>query len=144
MIKQTVTFKDGTTIPVIAVCGKKELIQDAYRESFEIKIPTEETTYDGISTLATPENLIELIITEKDSETNEVKAQFTHRNFTLVTGVGMKTAPEDGTQYYFLSVAQKSSAEIAIERLSQENETILDAIVELAGIVAGDEVGEEE
>lgn len=41
-------------------------------------------------------------------------------------------------------VAQKHDTELAIEQLSQKNEAIMDAVVELTGIIAGDEVGEEE
>lgn len=137
-MSQTITFKDGTTLPTIAVYSHKDLIQGAYRECFEIRIPTEASTYDGLSALATPENLTELILTETNSETNEVTAQFSHCNFTIVTGLGLKTVPEDGSKYLFLSVAQKSDTELAIERLSQENEDNQTAIIELAGIIAGE------
>lgn len=135
---QTISFKNGTTLPVLAVYSNKDLIQGAYREYFEIQFPIEATTFDDLSDLAaTSENFSEITITEVISEdSNQVSK---HRNFTIVTGMGMKIAPEDGTPYYFLSVAQKTDAELEIERLSQENEAIMDAIVELAGIVAGEE-----
>ncbi len=93
-------------------------------------------TYDSLSALAAPEKLSELILTEKDSETGEISASYTHCNFTIVTGMGMKTASEDGTKFYFLSIAQKSDAELALEQLKQDNEDVQAALVELAGIIA--------
>lgn len=136
MITQTIKFKNGTVIPVIAVYNKNELIQNAYRECFEIQFSTEAVTLDTITSLAVPENLSELILTETDDETNEVTAQFSHLNFTIVTGMGMKTKPEDGSKFFFLSVAQKSDAELAMEQLMQDNEDIQSALVELAGIIS--------
>lgn len=135
MITQIIKFKNGVTLPVIAVYSKKELIQNAYRECFEIRIPVEATTYNDLSSLAVSENLSELFLTEKDRETNEVTAQFSHTNFTIVTGLGMKTA-EDGSKFLFLNVAQKSDAELMIEQLLQDNEDIQFALVELAEIIS--------
>lgn len=136
MATQTITFKNGTTLPVIAVYSNKDLIQGAYRECFEIRFPTEAVTYDTLTALAVSENLKEITLTETESDvTNRVSKYF---NFTIVTGMGMKTAPEDGTPYCFLSVAQKSDAELAIEQLKQDNEDVQAALVELAGIVAGE------
>lgn len=136
MITQTITFKDGTTLPTIAVYSQRELVQGSYRECFEIRVPIEATTYDELSTLATPENLSELILTETDNETNSETGKYTHYNFTLVTGMGMKTTPEDGTKYLYLSVAQKSDMELAIEQLRQDNEDVQSALMELADIIA--------
>lgn len=136
MITQTITFQDGTTLPTIAVFGNKEVVQDAYRECFEIRIPTNATTYEGLTALATHENLSELILTETNDETNEITAQFSYRNFSIVTGLGLKTAPEDGSKYLFLSVAQKSDTELAIEQLRQDNEDVQAALMELADIIA--------
>lgn len=135
---QTITFKYGKTLPTIAVYSQKELIQGAYRECFEIRFPIEATAYDELSALATPENLSELILMEMDSETDKIITQFTHSNFAIVTGLGLKTAPEDGSQYYFLSVAQKSDAELALEKLEQDNEDIQAAMMELAEIIVGE------
>lgn len=101
MTTQTITFKNGTVLPVLAVFGSKDLIQGTYRECFEIRFPSKAVTYGELTALAVPGNLLELILTEKDSETNEVTAQYTHKNFTIVTGKGMKTDPEDGTPFYF-------------------------------------------
>lgn len=135
-MSQTITFKNGTTLPVIAVYSQKELIQGAYRECFEIRFPTEAVTYDTLTALAVSENLKEITLTETESDvTNRVSKYF---NFSILTGMGMKTAPEDGTPYYFLSVTQKSDAELAIEQLQQDNEDVQAALVELAGIVAGE------
>lgn len=138
MITQTITFKDGTILPIIAVYGNKEVVQNAYRETFEIQIPIGTITYDELSALITSENLSELILTETDDETNEVTAQFTHSNFTIVIGLGFKTKLEDGSKYLFLSVAQKHDTELAIERLSQDNEDLQAAVMELAEIIAGE------
>lgn len=139
-MSQTITFKDGTSCPTIAVYSHKDLIQGAYRECFEVRIPTDAATYDELAALATPENLSELILTERNNETNKVTAQFSHRNFSIVTGLGLKTMPEDGSKYLFLSVAQKHDTELAIERLSQESEELRDAMIELAEIATGEEV----
>lgn len=136
MIIQAITFKDGTTLPTIAVYGNKEVVQNAYRETFEIQIPIGSITYDELSALVTSENLSELILTESDNETNEVTAQFTHSNFTIVTGLGFKTKPEDGSKYLFLSIAQKHDTELAIEQLQQDNEDVQAALMELADIIA--------
>lgn len=136
MITQTIEFANGVTLPVIAVYSKNELIQNAYRECFEIQFSTEAVTLDTITSLAVPENLSELILTETDNETNEVTAQFSHLNFTIVTGMGMKTTPEDGSKFFFLSVARKSDSELLMERLAQDNEDIQSALVELAGIIS--------
>ena len=78
MTKQTITFKNGHTLPVMAVYSAKELVQNAYRECFEIRFSTEITTYDNLSSLATTGNLSELILTERDDQTDEITAQFTH------------------------------------------------------------------
>ena len=139
-MSQTITFKNGTTLSVIAVYSQKELIQGAYRECFEIRFPTEAVTYDTLTALAVSENLKEITLIEtEDDVTNRVSKYF---NFSILTGMGMKTS-EDGTQFNFLSVAQKSDAELAIEQLQQDNEDVQAALVEVAGIVAGI-VGEEE
>lgn len=141
-MSQTITFKDGTALPYLAVCSDTRVIQGAYRAFFEIRIPIEATTYDELSALAAnPENLSEITLTE---EVNEITNQTsTYYNFTIITGIGQITDPVDGTQYFFLYVAQKSDSELAIERILQENEAMKDAIFELAGIVA-DVAGEEE
>lgn len=136
MITQTITFTNGVVFPVIAVYSRKELIQNAYRECFEIRFSTEAVTLDTLASLAAPENLSELVLTETDDETGEIVAQFVHDNFTIVTGMGMKTLPEDGSKFFFLNVAQKSDAELAMERLMQDNEDILSALVELAEIIS--------
>lgn len=136
MITQTIKFANGVALPVIAVYSKNELIQNAYRECFEIQFSIEAVTLDTITSLAVPENLSELILTETDNETNEVTAQFSHLNFTIVTGMGMKTKPEDGSKFFFLSVARKSDSELLMERLAQDNEDIQSALVELAGIIS--------
>lgn len=135
-MSQTITFKNGTTLPVIAVYSQKELIQGAYRECFEIRFPTEAVTYDTLTALATSQNLSELILTEMDNETDSETAKYTYYNFTLVTGIGQKTTPEDGTRYLYLSIAQKSDAEFAIEQLQQDNEDVQMALMELADIIA--------
>ncbi|MCM1463513.1 MAG: hypothetical protein NC084_12500, partial [Bacteroides sp.] len=108
---QTITFKDGTVVPVLAVYSNKDLIQGAYRESYEIRFSPEATTYEALLALANSENLSELILTELD-EAGEVTARFSHFNFTIVTGMGVKTDPIDGSRYLYLSVAQKSDAEL--------------------------------
>lgn len=136
MIRQTIQFKNQVTLPTIAVYSKNELIQNAYRERFEIRFPTDAVTLDTLSSLAVPENVSELILTEKDDETEEITAQYSHFNFTLIIGMGMKTTPEDGSKFFFLSVAQKSDAELALERLMQDNEDIQTALVELAEIIS--------
>lgn len=136
MTTQTIKFSNGITLPVIAVYSKNELIRNAYRECFEIRFSTEDVTFDSLSSLAVPENLSELILTEKNDETDEVTSQFSHRNFTVVTGMGMKTASEDGAKFFFLSVAQKSESELLMERLTQDNEDIKSALVELAEIIS--------
>lgn len=136
MITQTITFKNGTTLPTIAVYSKNELIQNAYRECFEIRFPTDAVILDTLSSLDVPENLSELILTEKDDETEEITAQYSHFNFTIVTGMGMKTTAEDGSKFFFLSVAQKSDAELALEQLMRDNEDIQTALMELAEIVS--------
>ena len=51
-------------------------------------------------------------------------------------GMGMKTASEDGAKFFFLSVAQKSESELLMERLTQDNEDIKSALVELAEIIS--------
>lgn len=137
-MSQTITFKNGTTLPYFAIFSDKQVIQGAYRAHFEIRILIEATTYDELSELAAnPENLSEITLTETINEiTNQTSKYF---NYMIITEIGMRTDSVDGTQYFVLSVAQKSDAELAIERLSQENEVIMDAIVELAGIVAGEE-----
>lgn len=119
---QTITFKNGTTLPVIAVYSSKDLIQGAYRECFEIRFPVEGVTYEGLSEQASPENLSEITLTEKINEiTNQASQYF---NFTIITGIGKRTDSVDGSQFYFLSVAQKSDAELALEQLRREVEEL--------------------
>lgn len=137
-MSKSITFKDGTTFPYLAVYSDTRVIQGAYRAYFEIRIPIEATAYDKLSALAAnPENLSEITLTEIVNEIQTKTSKYF--NYTIITEIGRRTDSVDGSQYYFLSVAQKSEAELSIERISQENEAIIDAIVELAGIVAGEE-----
>lgn len=124
-MSQTITFKNGTTLPIFGVHSDKTIIQNAYREYFEIRFPTEAVTYDTLTALAVPENLSEITITEVvDDKTNRVSK---HCNFTVITGIGKRTDFLDGSQFYFLSVAQKSDTELAIEQLRQELEDLRNA-----------------
>lgn len=138
MIRQTITFKNGTKLPTIAVYSNNTLIQNAYRECFEIRFPVESVDYDTISSLATADNLSAIVLTERDDETDEIIAQFSHFNFTIVTSLGMKTEPTDGSKFFFLSVAQKSDTELRLEKLIQDNEDTQEALMELAEIVSGE------
>ena len=136
MITQTIKFANEVTLPVIAVYSKKELIQNAYRECFEIRFPTENTTLETIGSLATPANLSKLTLIEKDNESDDVISQYSYFNYTIVTGMGIMSSHDDGSKFFFLNVAQKSDMELQMEQLMQDNEDIQSALVELAGIIS--------
>lgn len=136
MTKQTIKFSNGTVLPIISVWSSDKIIQNAYRTCFEIWFPYDEVSMDTLSSIAVPENLSELILTETNDETDEVVEQYSHFNFTIVTGMGMKTVPENGTKVFFLCVAQKSDTELSLEQLKQDNEDIQTALMELAEIVS--------
>ena len=105
-----IAFKDGTIFDTIAVYSSKEIIENAYREKFEIRFP-ESVTLEQINTAATAENLSEITLKEFDVNGEETGA-YTYQNFTMVRGVGFAIS-DGGERYNVLVLAQLSALEIA-------------------------------
>lgn len=118
-----IAFKDGTELETLAVYSTKEIIENAYREKFEIRFP-ESVTIEQINAAATAENLAKITLKEFDVNGEETGA-YTYQNFTMVRGVGFAIS-DSGARYNVLIVAQLSALEIA----QQEQAATLAALQE--------------
>jgi len=105
-----IVFKDGTALDTLAVYSSKEIIENAYREKFEIRFP-ETVTIEQINAAATDENLAEITLKEF-AATGEETGSYTYQNFTMVRGIGFAIT-DSGTRYNVLTLAQLSALEIA-------------------------------
>lgn len=135
-IQSTITFKDGSTFPTIAVFSRNELVQGAYREVFEIRLDPNQINEEAFKAAVTVENLEKIVLTETDTDENKITGQFTHRNFQIIIGDGHKFVPDN---YVFLTVAQRSEMELSVEQLSKDYEDLTVGLIEVASLVAGEE-----
>ncbi|MDE6727908.1 MAG: hypothetical protein K2J80_08215 [Oscillospiraceae bacterium] len=134
-----VKFANGKQIETIAVYGDPMTFQNAYRETLEFRIATENATFDELKGIYTDSAaLSEIEITETAVNENgetEITAHSLQLNFTLP----VKLALEDvnGEQTWCMKVAQKSELEIAQEQQAADiNDTQL-ALIEIATMIGG-------
>ena len=105
-----IVFADGTVFDTLAVYSSKEIIENAYREKFEIRFP-ENVTIEQINAAATAENLAEIALKEFNDDGEET-ASYTYLNFSMLRGVGFKVS-DTGERYNALEIAQLSTLELA-------------------------------
>ncbi len=105
-----IVFKNGTELETLAVFSTKEIIENAYREKFEIRFP-ETVTIEQINAAATADNLAEIALKEFN-ESGEETASYTYLNFSMLRGVGFKIG-DTGERYNALEIAQLSTLELA-------------------------------
>lgn len=112
-----IAFKDGTELETLAVYSTKEIIENAYREKFEIRFP-KTVTIEQINAAATAENLAEIALKEFN-EDGEETASYIYLNFSMVRGIGFKIG-DTGERYNALEIAQLSTLELAQEAQAAE------------------------
>lgn len=112
-----IVFKNGTELETLAVFSTKEIIENAYREKFEIRFP-ETVTIEQINAAATADNLAEIALKEFN-ESGEETASYTYLNFSMLRGVSFKIG-DTGERYNALEIAQLSTLELAQEAQAAE------------------------
>lgn len=112
-----IVFKNGTELETLAVFSTKEIIENAYREKFEIRFP-KTVTIEQINAAATAENLAEIALKEFN-EDGEETASYIYLNFSMVRGIGFKIG-DTGERYNALEIAQLSTLELAQEAQAAE------------------------
>lgn len=112
-----IVFKNGTELETLAVFSTKEIIENAYREKFEIRFP-KMVTIEQINAAATAENLAEIALKEFN-EDGEETASYIYLNFSMVRGIGFKIG-DTGERYNALEIAQLSTLELAQEAQAAE------------------------
>ena len=123
MITSTIILANGMELPTIAVHGNEKRYQDALRKTWEVQIPLESITFDGLRAAFVAENLSEITLTETttyEPETTEdgevitkepTTERFLYYNFSLVKELGLR----ETQGMYFVELAQKTDLEIAQE-----------------------------
>ena len=129
-----VTFANGKLIKTIAVIGGRTQFQNAVRETLEIRAARDETDFGGLKAIYTDSEALSEI------EVNDGSGgQSLQLNFTLPVELSLKDI--DGEQLWCMKLAQKSALEIAQEQQAAEiNDTQL-ALIELAGMIGGEDNG---
>ena len=129
-----VTFANGKTIETIVVIGGRTQFQNAMRETLEIRAAKDETDFGELKAIYTDSEALSEI------EVNDGSGgQSLQLNFTLPVELSLKDI--DGEQLWCMKLAQKSVLEIAQEQQAAEiNDTQL-ALIELAGMIGGEDNG---
>lgn len=129
-----VTFANGKTIETIAVIGGRTQYQSALRETLEIRAACDEMSFEELKALYTDGAALSEI------EVNDGSGgQSLQLNFTLPVELSLKDV--DGEQLWCMKLAQKSTLEIEQEKQAAEiNDTQL-ALIELAGMMGGEQNG---
>lgn len=123
-----IVFADGAVFDTLAVYSSKEIIENAYREKFEIRFP-ENVTIEQINAAATAENLAEIALKEFNDDGEET-ASYTYLNFSMSRGVGFKVS-DTGERYNALEIAQLSTLELAQKAQAAELAALQEKIKEL-------------
>lgn len=129
-----VTFANGKTIETIAVIGGGTQFQSAVRETLEIRAAHDEMSFEELKALYTDSEALSAI------EVNDGSGgQSLQLDFTLPVELSLKDV--DGEQLWCMKLAQKSALEIEQEKQAAEiNDTQL-ALIELAGMMGGEQNG---
>ncbi len=134
-----VKFANGKQVETIAVHGGAMTFQNALRATLEIRIAAENAEFDELKTLYTDSSaLSEIEVTETD-ENGEITAQSLQLNYTIPVELALREI--NGAQTWCMKLAQKSAIEIAQEQQAADiNDTQL-ALIELAGMIGGENNG---
>lgn len=129
-----VTFTNGKSIETIAVIGGTTQFQNAQRATLEIRAAYDETNFEELRAIYTDSSaLSEIMINDGNG------GQSLQLNFTLPMELSIKDI--DGEQLWCMKLAQKSALEIAQENQAASiNDTQL-ALIELAGMIGGENNG---
>lgn len=127
MVTSTIILANGTELPTIAVYGNEKTYQGAFRKTWEIQLPLESITFEGLRAAFVAENLSEILLTETttyEPETTEegeiitrepTTEKFLYHNFSLVKELGLR----ESQGMYFVELAQRTELEIAQEEQEQ-------------------------
>lgn len=125
-----IVFADGTALDTKAVYSTKEIIENAYREKFEIQFP-ETVTLEQINTaIAIADNLATITLKQFDSEGNETSA-FTYQNFSMVRSIGFNV-DATGNRYNVLILAQLSTLELAQKEQAANIDMLTGCVLEMS------------
>lgn len=129
-----VTFTNGKSIETTAVIGGTTQFQNAQRATLEIRAAYDETNFEELRAIYTDSNaLSEIMINDGNG------GQSLQLNFILPMELSIKDI--DGEQLWCMKLAQKSALEIAQENQAASiNDTQL-ALIELAGMIGGENNG---
>ena len=118
----TITFKNGETLNVNAIWGRKDIFQNANRDTLEMRISATEDIFEKLKSIYTDKDaLSEISVEEKDNDGN-VKASSFHTDYTLGMELGLKSI--EGTEMWIMKVARKSELEIMQEQQAIEIEKL--------------------
>lgn len=104
-----VTFKNGTTFETVANMGGSMQYQSAKRSTLEFHIPKESATFDALKAIYTDADALSEITVTTSAATS------LHTGYTMPVEMGLRT--EDGTEVWYIKLAQKSELELKVERL---------------------------
>lgn len=123
-----IKFNDGTTLDVLAVNGNPVYFQGANRDSLEIQIAKDKTTFDALDALTGDSAKTgKLTIIDGDS-------QYEHDNYSLraelalkpiVTAAATDTTPEQTEDRLCVTMAQKTYQELQVEELQNSVDEII-------------------
>lgn len=138
----SIKFANGKQLETIAVYGGGMTFQNANRDTLEIRIAEENAEFDELKALYTDADaLSEIEITDTatgDNGSTET-VQSLHLHYTLPVELGLKQL--NGESVWCMKLAQKSAIEIAQEQQAADiNDTQL-ALIELAGMIGGEDNG---
>ena len=118
----TITFKNGEKLDVNAIWGRKEVFQNANRDTLEMRISATDDIFENLKSIYTDRNtLSEISVEEKDNDGNVTASSF-HTDYTLGMELGLKSI--DGTEMWIMKVARKSEIEIMQEQQAIEIEKL--------------------
>ena len=118
----TITFKNGETLNVNAIWGRKDIFQNANRDTLEMRISATEDIFEKLKSIYTDKDaLSEISVEEKDNDGNVTASSF-HTDYTLGMELGLKSI--DGTEMWIMKVARKSEIEIMQEQQAIEIEKL--------------------
>ena len=118
----TITFKNGEKLDVNAIWGRKEVFQNANRDTLEMRISATDDIFENLKSIYTDKNtLSEISVEEKDNDGNVTASSF-HTDYTLGMELGLKSI--DGTEMWIMKVARKSEIEIMQEQQAIEIEKL--------------------
>ena len=118
----TITFKNGETLEAQSVWGRKDVFQNANRDTLEIRIPATEDIFEKLKAIYTNSDARSEISVEEKDENGTVTASSFHTNFTLGMELGLKSIND--AKMWTMKIARKSEIEIMQEQQAIEIEKL--------------------